>query len=397
MEVTRMAAEAISLERLEGIRKTLHMNPELKYQELNTARIITDHLDALGITYEDKIGETGIVATVHGSGRTRAKPGPTIGIRADMDALPIQEQNRFAHASQVRGKMHACGHDGHVCMLLGAAELLAANREFDGTVHLIFQPAEEGGAGAKAMMDAGLFEKYPCEAIFALHNWPDLPFGQMAVRAGPIMAASIRFEIIITGKGGHGALPHEAVDPVPIACAIVGQLQTLVSRNKDPMDAAVLSIGKIEAGVVENIIPQEARIMGTCRTLSVKTQRLMAEGLQRISQGIAQAHLASAEVIIKYGYPATDNDEKEAQFMFEVMKDIVGEQGSSFNLPPALTSEDFAYMLERVPGAYGWIGNSVPGRTKVALHSPAYDFCDENILLGAVFWDHLVRKRTSCS
>ena len=395
MEVTRLAAEAINLERLRNIRQTLHMNPELKYQELNTARIIADHLDALGITYEDKIGETGIVATIHGSGRGQANPGPAIGIRADMDALPIDEQNHFAHASLVSGQMHACGHDGHVCMLLGAAELLAANKQFDGTVHLIFQPAEEGGAGAKAMVEAGLFEKYPCEAIFALHNWPDLPVGQMAVRAGPIMAASIRFEIIITGKGGHGALPHEAVDPIPIACAIVCQLQTLVSRNKDPMDAAVLSIGKIESGVMENIIPQEARIMGTCRTLNVKTQQMMAEGLQRISQGIAQAHLASAQVIIKYGYPATSNDTTEAQFMFEVMKDIVGDQAANFNLPPALTSEDFAYMLEQVPGAYGWIGNSVPGQTKVALHSPAYDFCDENLLLGATFWDHLVRKRTS--
>jgi len=393
MELVRLASEVIHLERLQALRKKIHMNPELKYEEVNTASLIVEHLDTLNIPYEDKIGETGIVATIHGFGRDRANPGRTIGLRADMDALPMQEHNRFEHASKVADKMHACGHDGHVCMLLGAAELLASHNDFDGTVHLIFQPAEEGGAGAKAMIEAGLFEKYPCDAIFALHNWPDLPHGQMAVRPGPIMGASVRFEIIISGKGGHGALPHEAIDPIPIACAIVGQLQTLISRSKDPQDAAVLTVGKIESGIMENIIPDQAKIFGTCRTLTAKTQAVLVEGLHRVSTGIAQAHAANAEIKIKYGYPATNNDQVEAKFMFEAMKDVVGPQAAHFELPAALTAEDFAYMLESVPGAYGWIGNHIPGRQKSALHSPTYDFCDKNLLLGAAFWGHLVRKR----
>ncbi|MGX9934190.1 amidohydrolase [Advenella kashmirensis] len=393
MEVVRLASEVIHLERLQALRKKIHMNPELKYEEVNTARLIVEHLDTLNIPYEDKICETGIVATIHGIGRDRANPGRAIGLRADMDALPMQEHNRFEHVSQVAGKMHACGHDGHVCMLLGAAELLASQNDFDGTVHLIFQPAEEGGAGAKAMMEAGLFEKYPCDAIFALHNWPELPYGQMAVRPGPIMGASVRFEIIVTGKGGHGALPHEAIDPIPIACAIVSQLQTLISRSKDPQDAAVLTVGKIESGIMENIIPDEAKIFGTCRTLTAKTQAILVEGLHRVSTGIAQAHAANAQVKVKYGYPATNNDAAEATFMFEAMKDVVGPQAAHFELPAALTAEDFAYMLESVPGAYGWIGNNMPGQEKHALHSPSYDFCDNNLLLGAAFWGHLVRKR----
>jgi len=393
MEVVRLASEVIHLERLQALRKKIHMNPELKYEEVITARLIVEHLDTLNIPYEDKIGETGIVATIHGIGRDRANPGRAIGLRADMDALPMQEHNRFEHVSQVAGKMHACGHDGHVCMLLGAAELLASQNDFDGTVHLIFQPAEEGGAGAKAMMEAGLFEKYPCDAIFALHNWPELPYGQMAVRPGPIMGASVRFEIIVTGKGGHGALPHEAIDPIPIACAIVSQLQTLISRSKDPQDAAVLTVGKIESGIMENIIPDEAKIFGTCRTLTAKTQAILVEGLHRVSTGIAQAHAANAQVKVKYGYPATNNDAAEATFMFEAMKDVVGPQAAHFELPAALTAEDFAYMLESVPGAYGWIGNNMPGQEKHALHSPSYDFCDNNLLLGAAFWGHLVRKR----
>jgi len=393
MEVVRLASEVIHLERLQALRKKIHMNPELKYEEVNTAWLIVEHLDTLNIPYEDKICETGIVATIHGIGRDRANPGRAIGLRADMDALPMQEHNRFEHVSQVAGKMHACGHDGHVCMLLGAAELLASQNDFDGTVHLIFQPAEEGGAGAKAMMEAGLFEKYPCDAIFALHNWPELPYGQMAVRPGPIMGASVRFEIIVTGKGGHGALPHEAIDPIPIACAIVSQLQTLISRSKDPQDAAVLTVGKIESGIMENIIPDEAKIFGTCRTLTAKTQAILVEGLHRVSTGIAQAHAANAQVKVKYGYPATNNDAAEATFMFEAMKDVVGPQAAHFELPAALTAEDFAYMLESVPGAYGWIGNNMPGQEKHALHSPSYDFCDNNLLLGAAFWGHLVRKR----
>jgi len=383
---------ALDIRQLTAFRRDLHMHPELKFEENRTADRVAAFLAALGIPMVRGLGITGIVASIHGKGRSPENPGPAIGIRADMDALPVCEINQFEHASRHDGRMHACGHDGHTTMVLGAAALLAANRDFDGTVHLLFQPGEEGGGGAREMINDGLFKDFPCQAVFALHNWPALPQGQMAVRIGPIMGAAMRFEIIVRGRGGHAAMPHITVDPIPIACSIVGQLQTLVSRGTDPLDAAVVTVGKIESGTVENIIPNEARIYGTCRALTTQTEQYLTEGLQRISAHIAEAHFASAEVIIKPGYPTTDNHRDEALFMAEVMREMVGDEQVFTDLPPSLTAEDFSFMLKQVPGAYGWIGNGLDNKPGVSLHHPAYDFNDANLSLGPRFWDRLARR-----
>ncbi|SPK75902.1 Aminobenzoyl-glutamate utilization protein A (plasmid) [Cupriavidus taiwanensis] len=382
-----------NLDQLTAFRHDLHRHPELKYEECRTADKIAAYLSALGIPMVRGLGTTGIVASIHGDDRSEDNPGPSVGIRADMDALPLQETNQFDHASKYDGRMHACGHDGHTAMLLGAAELLAAKRDFDGTVHLIFQPAEEGGAGARVMMEEGLFDRFPCQAVFALHNWPALPQGQMGVRVGPIMAAAQQFQIIVRGKGGHAALPHTAIDPIPAACFIVAQLQTLVSRGTDPLDAAVLTVGKIDSGTSPNIIPDEARIHGTCRTLTRESQQFLVEGIHRISRHVAEAHFATAEVVMKPGgYPNTTNHKKEALFMGEVMREMVGEDHAHTDVLPAMTAEDFGFMLQQIPGAYGWIGNGAGGKAGVGLHNPGYDFNDDNLDLGARFWDRLARR-----
>lgn len=380
------------LPQLLRLRHDLHAHPELSYQEQRTAGQVAAYLQALGLQVHTCIGQTGVVASVHGTGCDAANPGPSLGLRADMDALPLTEATGLPHASRHKGKMHACGHDGHTTMLLGAAQLLSQQRDFAGTVHLIFQPAEEGGAGAKAMMDDGLFQRFPCQAVFALHNWPDLPQGQMAVRVGPIMAANIRFEVRVRGKGGHAALPHTTRDPVPVACAIVTQLQTLVSRTLDPVDSAVLTIGKIEAGTVENIIPNEAVIYGTLRTLRDETQATLVAGIERIATHIAAAHECQALYIHKPGYPNTTNSAPEAQFMAQVMQEVVGTDNTHPQIDPAMTSEDFGFMLQQLPGAYGWIGNGKNGQKGTSLHHPGYDFNDDNIALGAQFWDTLARR-----
>ncbi|HEY1225723.1 MAG TPA: M20 aminoacylase family protein [Ramlibacter sp.] len=373
-------------------RRDLHTHPELKFEETRTADQVAAWLQALGLPVQRGLGGTGLVATLRGQGPNADDPARAIGLRADMDALPVQEVNQFEYASANPGRMHACGHDGHTTMLLGAATLLAKQPDFDGTVHFIFQPGEEGGAGARKMMEDGLFDRFPVRAVFALHNWPALPAGQMGVRIGPIMASTNRFEIRVRGKGGHAAQPHTTIDPIPIACAIVGQLQTLVSRSVDPLDSAVVTVGKIESGTVENIIPDEAVIYGTCRTLGQSTQDLLVEGLHRISGFIAQAHRATAQVIIKPGYPTTDNQAHEARFMAQVMAETVGAGNAHSDVPPAMTAEDFGFMLEQVPGAYGFIGNGPGGKPGVNLHNPAYDFNDDILGLGAGFWDRLVRR-----
>lgn len=377
-----------------SFRRDLHANPELKYEEHRTGDKVAAYLTALGLTVHRGLGQTGVVASIYGKGRSKDNPGRSIGIRADMDALPVTEINTFGHISQNKGRMHACGHDGHTTMLLGAATTLAQHPDFDGTVHLIFQPGEEGGAGAKAMMDDGLFEKFPCEAVFALHNWPSLPAGQMAVRVGPIMASTLRFQIKVHGKGGHAAMPHTTLDPIPVACAIVSQLQTLVSRSTDPLDSAVLTVGKITSGTVENIIPDDAIIAGTVRTLKKETREMFVEGIQRISQHVAAAHLCSAEFTLRPGaYPNTTNHAREAKFMATVMREAVGDDNTFDDVLPAMTSEDFGFMLEAVPGAYGWIGNGpANGQPGVSLHNPAYDFNDDNIGRGSKFWDLLARR-----
>ena len=380
------------LGRLINFRRDLHAHPELKFEESRTAGQVAAWLRTLGLPLHSGMAGTGIVATLRGTGPDAGDPARAIGLRADMDALPVNEANTFGHASVHPGRMHACGHDGHTAMLLGAATLLAGRRDFNGTVHFIFQPGEEGGAGARRMIEEGLFEQFPMRAVFALHNWPSLPAGQMGVRVGPIMAATNRFEIRVRGKGGHAAQPHTTVDPIPVACAIVGQLQTLVSRVVDPLEGAVLTVGKIESGTVENIIPDEAFIYGTCRTLDGAVQAQLVEGIERISSHVSQAHRASAEVIIKPGYPSTVNHAREARFMARVMEMVAGAGNAHADVLPAMTAEDFGFMLEKVPGAYGFIGNGGPGQAGINLHSPAYDFNDDILALGASFWDRLVRQ-----
>jgi len=373
-------------------RRDLHTHPELRFEETRTVGEVAAWLQALGLPVQRGLGGTGLVATLRGQGPDAGDPARAIGLRADMDALPVQEVNSFDYASANPGRMHACGHDGHTTMLLGAATLLAKQPDFNGTVHFIFQPGEEGGAGARKMMEDGLFERFPVRAVFALHNWPALPAGQMGVRVGPIMAATFRFEIRIRGKGGHAAQPHTTIDPIPVACALVGELQTLVSRTVDPLDSAVLTVGKIDSGTVENIIPDEAVIYGTCRALGMATQDLLIEGLQRISTFMAQAHRATAQVIIKPGYPPTVNHPHEARFMARIMAESVGAANAHADVPPAMTAEDFGFMLEQVPGAYGFIGNGPGGKPGVNLHNPAYDFNDDILGPGAAFWDRLVRR-----
>jgi amidohydrolase len=380
-----------SLSQLISLRRDLHCYPELKFEERRTARKIVAFLEALGIPLRREIAQTGVVGAIYGAGRGPANAGPSIGLRADMDALPIHEVNTFGHASLTSGKMHACGHDGHVAMLLGAAESLARRRDFDGTVYVIFQPGEEGGAGAQRMIDAGLFEEFPCDAVFALHNWPDLPLGKMGTRAGPIMASAKRFEIKVLGRGGHAAQPHLTIDPIPVACAIVGQMQTLVSRRVNPLGSAVLTVGKIEGGTSFNVIPGSATIHGTCRTLGAEIADEMCRGIERVAGHVAAAHEASAEVTFHDGYPGTDNDHEAAQFMGEVMQRVVGEPNAVLDVPPAMTAEDFSFMLQRVPGAYGFIGNGPKGGAGVPLHSAHYDFNDGCISIGVRFWDALAR------
>lgn len=380
------------LGKLIQFRHDLHAHPELKFEESRTSEQVASWLQALGLPVHRGLGGTGVVATLRGRGPDADDPARAIGLRADMDALPVQEINTFGHASANPGRMHACGHDGHTTMLLGGATLLARKPDFNGTVHFIFQPGEEGGAGARKMMEEGLFERFPVQAVFGLHNWPALPAGQMGVRVGPIMASANRFEVRIRGKGGHAAQPHTTVDPIPVACAIVTQLQTLVSRTVDPLDSAVLTIGRIDGGTVENIIPDEACIYGTCRTLGDATLQHLIEGIERISTHVAQAHRATAQVIIKPGYPTTVNHPREARFMAKVMGDVVGPANAHDDVLPAMTAEDFGFMLEKVPGAYGWIGNGKDGRAGVNLHNPAYDFNDDILGLGASFWDRLVRE-----
>ncbi len=380
------------LGKLISFRRDLHAHPELKFEEFRTSDQIAAYLGTLGLPVHRGLSKTGIVATLRGTGPNADDPKRAIALRADMDALPVTEINQFEHLSQNIGRMHACGHDGHTAMLLGGATLLNSRPDFDGTVHFIFQPGEEGGAGARIMIEEGLFEKFPAAAVFALHNWPALPAGKMGVRVGPIMASANRFEIRISGRGGHAAQPHNTVDPIPVACALVTQLQTLVSRTVDPLDSAVLTIGKIESGTVENIIPNEAAIYGTCRTLTTETLNHMIAGIERMSQHIATAHGATAKVTIKPGYPCTINHPNEARFMAEVMAATVGVKNANPDIAPAMTAEDFSFMLEKVPGAYGFIGNGHGGLPGISLHNAGYDFNDDILGVGASFWDRLVRQ-----
>jgi amidohydrolase len=376
-----------------AIRRDIHAHPELCFQEERTAEVVAQALQSWGIEVHRGLGTTGVVGTIRQGTSPRS-----IGLRADMDALPMTEHNRFPHASVHPGKMHACGHDGHTAMLLAAAKHLSQHRNFDGTVHFVFQPAEEGGGGAREMIKDGLFEKFPVQAMFGMHNWPGMKAGQFAVCDGPMMASSNEFHIKIIGKGSHAALPHNGIDPVPVACQMVQAFQTIITRNKRPIDAAVISVTMIHAGEATNVVPDHAVVQGTVRTFTIEMLDMIERRMQEISQHTAAAFGATVEFQFKRNYPPTINHKAEVAVLREVMKDVVGEE-NTLVFEPTMGAEDFSYFLQEVPGAYFMIGNG-DGNHRTAghglgpctLHNPNYDFNDELIGPGGSLWVRLVER-----
>ena len=379
-----------------AIRKDIHAHPELCFQEVRTADVVAQQLTDWGIPIHRGMGTTGVVGIVHG--RDGGACGRGIGLRADIDALPMQEFNTFAHASKHQGKMHACGHDGHTAMLLAAAKHFAKHRDFDGTVYLIFQPAEEGGGGAREMIKDGLFDKFPMQAVFGMHNWPGAPVGTFAVSAGPVMASSNEFKITIRGKGCHAALPHNGIDPVPIACEMVQAFQTIVSRNLKPIDAGVISVTMIHAGDATNVVANSCELQGTVRTFTVEMLDLIERRMQTIAEHVSAAHEATCEFAFVRNYPPTINHVNEAAFTREVLAGIVGAD-KVLAQEPTMGAEDFSYMLLEKPGAYFFIANGEGqhremghGGGPCTLHNPSYDFNDDLIPLGGTVWVRMVEQ-----
>ena len=373
-----------------AIRRDLHAHPELCFEERRTADVVAAKLTEWGIPVHRGLGTTGVVGIVKAGNSARA-----IGLRADMDALPMQEFNSFAHKSQHAGKMHACGHDGHTATLLAAAQHLAQHRHFDGTVYLIFQPAEEGGGGAREMIAEGLFEQFPMQAVFGMHNWPGMDVGQFAVSAGPVMASSNEFKITIRGKGGHAAIPHSALDPVPVAAQMVQAFQTIISRNIKPIDAGVISVTMIHAGEATNVIPNSCELQGTVRTFSVPVLDLIEQRMRVVAGHTAQAFGMACEFEFVRNYPPTINSAAEADFARSVMAELVGAE-RVLAQEPTMGAEDFAYMLQAKPGCYVFIGNGDGSHREMGhgggpcmLHNPSYDFNDDLIPLGASYWVRL--------
>jgi hippurate hydrolase len=376
-----------------ALRRDLHAHPELCFKEVRTADVVAAKLTEWGIPIHRGLGTTGVVGILKAGTSQRA-----VGLRADMDALPMQEFNTFAHASRHAGKMHACGHDGHTAMLLAAAKHLAQHRNFDGTVYLIFQPAEEGGGGAREMIKEGLFEQFPMDAVFGLHNWPGMRQGQFAVSAGPVMASSNEFKIVLHGKGGHAAMPHMGVDPVPVACQLVQAFQTIISRNKKPIEAGVISVTMIHAGEATNVIPDSVKMEGTVRTFTFELLDMIEQRMQEVSQSLATAFGVRCEFEFRRNYPPTINSAPEADFARGVMADIVGAQNIGAQ-EPTMGAEDFAYMLMAKPGCYVFLGNGDGSHRSMGhgagpcmLHNPSYDFNDDLIPLGATYWVRLAEK-----
>ena len=363
------------------VRRDLHAHPELGFEEHRTARVVCEQLKALGIEHHSGVGRTGVVAVV--PGRSSAS-GRSIGLRADMDALPMQEENEFAHKSRYDGRMHGCGHDGHTTMLLAAARYLHETRNFDGIAYLIFQPGEEGYAGAKAMIEDGLFERFPAKRVYALHNWPALPPGKIGITPGPAMAAADRIEITIDGRGGHGAHPHAAIDPVLVAGHIITATQSIVSRNVNPIDTAVVSLCAMQAGNpgAMSVIPAHAKLVGTVRTFRPATQDMIERRLHELVPAIAAAFGAKATLKYERVYPATVNNEIDAAFAMRVAEALVGPDNVARNLDPSMGSEDFAFMLRERPGAFARLGQG-GAEGGCFLHNSLYDFNDAVIPLGA--------------
>ena len=384
-----------------AVRRDIHAHPELCFQEVRTADVVAAKLSEWGIPVHRGLGTTGVVGIV--KGRDGGASGRAVGLRADMDALPMTEFNTFAHTSQHPGKMHACGHDGHLAMLLAAAQHLARHRDFDGTTYLIFQPAEEGGGGAREMVKDGLFDLFPMDAVYGMHNWPGLPVGSFAVSPGPVMASSNEFHITIRGKGSHAALPHLGLDPVPVACQMVQAFQTVITRNKKPVDAGVISVTMIHTGEATNVVPDSCVIQGTVRTFSIEVLNMIEQRMRDIATHTCAAFGATCEFAFKRNYPPTINHPTEAALARRVMEDLVGAPQVLVQ-EPTMGAEDFSFMLQARPGAYVFIANGDGAHRAgyeggghdvgpCTLHNPHYDFNDALIPLGASFWVKLVQAQ----
>ena len=378
------------------VRRDIHAHPELCFQEVRTADVIAAKLTEWGIPIHRGLGTTGVVGIVHG--RDGGACGRAVGLRADIDALPMQEFNTFAHASKHQGRMHACGHDGHTAMLLAAAQYFSKHRDFDGTVYLIFQPAEEGGGGAREMIKDGLFEQFPMQAVFGMHNWPGMPAGSFAVSPGPVMASSNEFKITIRGKGSHGAMPHMGIDPVPVACQMVQAFQNIISRNKKPIEAGVISVTMIHAGEATNVVPDSCELQGTVRTFSTELLDMIERRMRQVAEHTCAAFEARCEFEFVRNYPPTINSTAEAEFARQVMVGIVGED-KVLAQEPTGGAEDFSFMLQAKPGAYVFIANGDGdhramghGGGPCTLHNPSYDFNDALIPLGGTYWVELARQ-----
>ena len=378
---------------LATLRRDIHAHPELGYQEERTAALIADTLGRSGVAVHRGLGGTGVVGSVRNGSAPRA-----VGLRADIDALPVTERNTFAHASVHAGRMHACGHDGRTAMLLAAARYLAAHRNFDGTVHLIFQPAEEGGGGARAMIRDGLFERFPMEAMFGIHNWPGLPVGQFAIRSGPVFASSNDFKITIRGRGAHAAMPHNGIDPIPAACQMVQAFQSIISRNRPPLEGAVISVTMIRAGEATNVMPESCELRGTVRTFTIELLDMIEERMRRIAAATCEAFATSCEFEFRRNYPPTVNHARETAFTREVLGELVGAENVA-EFEPTMGAEDFSYFLQEKPGCYFVIGNgdgthrsAGHGGGPCMLHNPSYDFNDELIPLGGSMWVRLAER-----
>ena len=375
------------------IRRDIHAHPELCFEEVRTADVIAKALTEWGIPIHRGLGKTGVVGIVKNGTSPRA-----VGLRADIDALPMTEHNQFAHASTHPGKMHACGHDGHTAMLLAAARHLARHRHFDGTVYLIFQPAEEGGGGAREMMKDGLFEQFPMEAVFGAHNWPGMKVGQFALKSGGVMASSNEFRIVIRGKGSHAALPHNGIDPVPVACQMVQAFQTIITRNRKPVDPGVISVTMIHAGEATNVVPDACELQGTVRTFTFELLDLIEQRMKAVAEHTCAAFGATCEFHFTRTYPPTINHEKETEFARRVLGTVVGAQ-NVVEFEPTMGAEDFSFFLQAKPGCYFMIGNGDGthregghGLGPCMLHNPSYDFNDELIPLGATAWVRLAEE-----
>ena len=369
-----------------GWRRDFHSNPELLYDVHETAAKVASLLESFGVDeIVTGIGQTGVVGIINGK---KNESGKTIGLRADMDALPITEETGKEYASKIDGKMHACGHDGHTAMLLGTAKYLSETRNFDGRVAVIFQPAEEGGAGGKAMVDDGMMDTFSIDEVYGMHNMPNLPVGQFAMREGTLLASADMLEITVTGKGGHAAKPDGCIDPIVAGAAIVQAIQTFASRNVDPLNSVVVSVTQFHAGTAFNIIPQEAHLSGTVRCLDENVRTMAEERLAEIANHVAKAHGCVAEVKYDRMYPPTINHVKQVRFAGEVARSIAGEGNVDMDTPPVMGGEDFSFMLEARPGAFIYVGNG----DSAGLHHPAYDFNDEAIPHGVSFFAELVHK-----